>query len=81
MNAKKSRHTRLYINEADEPLLDKVCEASGLTQTMVMTLLVSSGLKAIQANSYRWAMPLNFRIGESEEAPVRPRSVSLSVKR
>ena len=66
---KKGKPSRLYILEDDESSLAKLCESTGLTSTMVMTLLVSAGLKAAVENNYRLPLPLRFRISQEADLP------------
>lgn len=71
LSHKKGKPSRLYILEDDEAALEKLCESTGLTSTMVMTLLVSAGLKAACENNYRLPLPLKFKIvQEVESGPV-----------
>ena len=61
-NQKKGKHVRLYILEEDEPLLEALAEATRLSQTAIMTLLVSAGLKACAENGNRIPLPLSFEV-------------------
>jgi hypothetical protein len=64
LTQKKGKHVRLYILEEDEPLLEKLAAATGLTQTMVLTVVVSAGIKACAADGDRLPLPLKFKIEE-----------------
>lgn len=79
MNSKKGRHTRLYIFEEDEPRLDQLTRSTGLTATVVLSMIISAGLRALETRQYRLSLPLRFEVLESwpSSAPSReerPRS-------
>jgi hypothetical protein len=61
---KKGKHVRLYILEEDEEPLEKLASATGLSQTMVLTMLVSAGLRACTEAGRRMPLPLKFGISE-----------------
>lgn len=65
---KKGKPVRLYVFEEDEPRLEAMMKATGLTGTMVLSILVSSGLKALCDAGNRMPLPLRFVLS-AEEAP------------
>ena len=71
LTQKKGKHVRLYVLEEDEPLLEKLASATGLTQTMVLTVIVSAGIKACSQLGNRLPLPLKFQIleGAAEKDP------------
>ena len=71
---KKGKQVRLYILEDDEPILDKLSEATTLDTTTIMTLLVSAGLKACSANGNRIPLPLKFAVTSNAESPINEAS-------
>lgn len=66
---KKGKPVRLYVYEEDEPLLNSLIEATGLSGTMIMSVIVSSGLRACAGAGNRMTLPLKFVIAEVESAP------------
>jgi len=65
VSQKKGKHVRLYVLEEDEAPLEKLAETTGLTQTMILTKLVSAGLKCCTEQGYRLPLPLKFEMAES----------------
>jgi len=64
LNQKKGKHVRLYVLEDDEAPLEKLSEITGLTQTMVLTVMVSAAIRACVEAGNRLPLPLQFRIIE-----------------
>ena len=72
--AKKGKAARLYIGDEEEPLLETLAEATGLSQTMVMSLIVNAGLRSCRDAGNRLPLPLRFEIVEAAEPPTtKPR--------
>ncbi len=59
---KKGKAVRLYIFEEDEPRLEALMKATGLTGTMIVSILASAGMKACVAAGNRMPLPLIFKI-------------------
>lgn len=62
--AQKGKHVRLYILEDDEAPLEKLAGVIGLTQTAILTILISAGIKACVESGNRLPLPLKFQIVE-----------------
>lgn len=65
-SSQKGKHVRLYILEDDELPLEKLAQATRLTQTAILTILVSAGLKACVEAGNRLPLPLKFEITEGD---------------
>lgn len=72
---KKGKPTRLLIYEVDEPLLEKLCENTGLTTTDVLSKIVHAGLVALEENGYRMSLPLRFSLSDSPERTKPPTQI------
>lgn len=72
--ATKGKNVRLYILESDEPKLDQLCQRSGLTITNALTMIVSAGLAALEAQDYRLSLPLGFSVATDGEGKTLVRS-------
>jgi hypothetical protein len=78
---KNRKQVRVYIDDDDAPLLAEVQKLFGkVTETDVVTALVSASLRAVKENNYRITLPLRLHLfgAESahrlnEPAPARPR--------
>jgi len=73
-DTKKGKPVRLYILEADEPRLEMLCERTGLTITSALTMIVSAGIAALDANEYKVSLPLRFK---TTEEPIPERKITI----
>lgn len=59
---KKGTAARLYIGDAEIKILKELSEATNLSQTMVMSQIVTAGLRACAEAGNRLPLPLSFQI-------------------
>jgi len=67
LTQKKGKHVRLYILEDDEKPLESLAQTVGLSQTAVLTVLLSAALKVCVESGNKMPLPLKLQI--KEEAP------------
>ena len=78
--AETKRNTfRLYLNEEDTELMTRAARTTELSQSELMSKLMSAALRAIARNDNRLPLPLKFQILEGlEDLPIRePRQTKL----
>ena len=63
MGAATKRNTyRLYLNDEDTAVMKKAAEVTELSQSELMSKLLSASLKAVAQNGYRFPLPLKLQI-------------------
>ena len=62
---KEAKQVRVYLEKKDEAALEAATKAFGWTETAVMTLIASAGLRALQERGFRFPFPLTFDAVES----------------
>lgn len=67
MNALKRKQVRIYIEEADESVMTSLLNGSPLTETQLVSMICSAGLKAIRANGGRATLPMKFQVADDQE--------------
>lgn len=68
---KKPTTYRVYLSEQDALLMKSICEKTELGQSELLTKAVSAALRAIDANSGRFSLPLRFSVQDSAETERR----------
>lgn len=66
---KEAKQVRVYLETQDAAALEGAVKAFGWTETAVMTLVASAGLRALQERGFRFPFPLKF---EAVEPPAPP---------
>jgi hypothetical protein len=62
---------RVYLGEEDAALLKQICQRTELGQEELLKKIAIAGLRAINADEMRVALPLRFVVaGESEPLPI-----------
>lgn len=68
--ATKRNTYRLYLNDEDTALMQRAAEVTELSQSELMSKLMSAALRAVAKNDYRFPLPLRFAVSEGiSEAP------------
>jgi hypothetical protein len=61
--ALKRKQVRIYLDDEDSPVFDSLLAKSGkLSETALMTMIVSAGLKAIEQGGGRITLPLQLEM-------------------
>jgi hypothetical protein len=68
MSQKKGKPVRLYIREEDEPVLAEFGRLTGLSDTSIMTMLLSAAFRAVKDANYRLPLPLSFKAFDADLA-------------
>lgn len=70
MEAIKPKQVRIYVEGERRKLFEHLVERSGLSETGIMSLLVTSALDAVRANGGQVTLPLQLSVGASASAPL-----------
>jgi hypothetical protein len=65
MDSKKGKQVRLYIYEGDEPILKRITDHTGLSDTALLSQIVSAGLSALVENGCVVPLPLTLQVVNS----------------
>jgi len=60
----KAKQVRVYLQPDEVQALDDLCKASGLKETVILTILCASALRAIKKSGNKINIPLNFKLTE-----------------
>lgn len=61
----KANTYRVYLNDENAGLMGKICEATELSQSELLTKLLVASLQSVKANNYRITLPLRFSMIDS----------------
>lgn len=79
MEATKPKQVRIYVDGERRALFEHLVSRTGLSETGIMTLLISSALDAVKANGGQVSLPLNLCVAGPpsplilNDAPPKPR--------
>jgi hypothetical protein len=78
----KRKQVRVYLDEAAQEKFDRlVSEIGSLSESSVMTALLTAALDACADNGYRMPLPLRFRINELDRGLNDPKTTKYGVRR
>lgn len=62
---------RIYLDEADEAVLNNLAGGTPLSEAQILTVIASAGLRVIGAHGSKFSVPLHFNLADEESPPVR----------
>lgn len=69
-NTTKGNTLRLYVKDEDLEALSHLTEKLEITQTEIMSRIMTAGIRALKDNQYRMPLPLAFCV-MTEDGPVK----------